>query len=157
MVFTCSLGHQVNAGQSFCSQCGEPLAGANGNGKQPLPLAPKTQVGGHFIVQEQIGRGGFGRTYIAIDTSRFNEHVLIKEFAPLAQGTAALQKAEELFNKEAQTLYKLNHQQIPKFRETFREGNRIFLVQDYIPGNTYYSLLQQGKHFGSSVLAMLNY
>jgi serine/threonine-protein kinase len=97
----------------------------------------------------ELGHGGFGRTYLAEDTNRFNERCVLKEFAPQVEGATALQKAEELFEREAGVLYKLQHPQIPRFRELFRANlqgkDSLFLVQDYVEGHTYHALLNDRK------------
>ena len=109
-------------------------------------------MGGRYRIVRELGHGGFGRTYLAEDLNRFNESCVLKEFAPQVQGTYALQKAEELFEREAGILYKLQHPQIPKFREMFRvkQGNKglLFLVQDFVVGQTYHALLQERKRQG---------
>lgn len=120
-------------------------------------------MGGRYRIVRELGHGGFGRTYLAEDLNRFNESCVLKEFAPQVQGTYALQKAEELFEREAGILYKLQHPQIPKFREMFRvkQGNkgRLFLVQDYVVGQTYHALLdarkQQGLRFNEAEATQL--
>ena len=120
-------------------------------------------MGGRYRIVRELGHGGFGRTYLAEDLNRFNESCVLKEFAPQVQGTYALQKAEELFEREAGILYKLQHPQIPKFREMFRvkQGNkgRLFLVQDYVVGQTYHALLdtrkQQGLRFNEAEVTQL--
>lgn len=112
-------------------------------------------LGDRYRVMQELGHGGFGRTYLANDQNRFNEPCVLKEFAPQVSGTYALQKAEELFEREAGILYKLQHPQIPRFRELFRakiaDQTRLFLVQDYVAGPTYRALLetrrQQGQTF----------
>lgn len=112
-------------------------------------------LGDRYRVMQELGHGGFGRTYLANDQNRFNEPCVLKEFAPQVSGTYALQKAEELFEREAGILYKLQHPQIPRFRELFRakiaDQTRLFLVQDYVSGPTYRALLetrrQQGQTF----------
>lgn len=109
-------------------------------------------MGGRYRIVRELGHGGFGRTYLAEDLNRFNESCVLKEFAPQVQGTYALQKAEELFEREAGVLYKLQHAQIPKFREMFRvkQGNKglLFLVQDFVVGQTYHALLEARKRQG---------
>ena len=80
---------------------------------------------------------------------------MLKEFAPQVQGTALLTKAQELFEREAGVMYRLQHEQIPMFREMFRVNRagvgQLFLVQDYVDGINYQGLLrqklQQGKQF----------
>ena len=120
-------------------------------------------MGGRYRIVRELGHGGFGRTYLAEDLNRFNESCVLKEFAPQVQGTYALQKAEELFEREAGILYKLQHPQIPKFREMFRvkqaNKGRLFLVQDYVVGQTYHALLdarkQQGLRFNEAEVTQL--
>ena len=102
-----------------------------------------------YKIVKQLGHGGFGRTYLAEDNHRFQELCVLKEFAPQVHGSYALQKSQELFEREAGVLYKLRHPQIPGFREMFRykldgEGY-LFLVQDYIAGKTYRALLENRK------------
>lgn len=146
----CSKGHQGKLGARFCQQCGEPLpvvksktAEVNFSKDELDELAPGTRLRDRYLIQRQLGQGGFGRTYLAEDTGRFHEKIAVKEFVPNVQGTQALQKAEELFQREAITLHKLQHPQIPRFWETFQEGKRLFLVEDFIEGQTYQSLLEQ--------------
>ena len=140
----CSKGHENPPGSRFCLQCGEKLEKSVNKG-----IYPGLTLGDRYRLVRQLGQGGFGRTYLAEDTNRFSEPCVLKEFAPQVQGTYALQKAEELFEREAGVLYKLQHLQIPRFRELFRvnvEGiGYLFLVQDYVEGQTYYALLEARK------------
>ena len=139
----CSKGHKNPPGSRFCLQCGEKLETVNKG------IYPGLTLGDRYRLVRQLGQGGFGRTYLAEDTNRFSEPCVLKEFAPQVEGTYALQKAEEMFEREAGVLYKLQHLQIPRFRELFRvnlEGKGyLFLVQDYVEGETYYSLLEARK------------
>jgi serine/threonine protein kinase len=122
------------------------------------PLTPGNVLGNRYEIIRELGRGGFGRTYLTIDRNKFGEKCVLKEFAPQVKGHGELQKAKELFEREAGVLYKLNHPQIPKFRELFRVSSHqqesLFLVQDYIEGQTYLNLLnqrlQQGRVFSES-------
>ncbi len=116
------------------------------------PIYPGIILSNHYRIVRELGHGGFGRTYLAEDAHRFNEPCVLKEFAPQVQGSYALQKSEELFEREAGVLYKLKHNQIPNFRELFRvninDRGYLFLVQDYIPGQTYRFLLDARKRQG---------
>lgn len=143
-LITCSKGHQNPEGSRFCTFCGEPLPEENAfAGGINTGLSGGTRLRDRYIIQYQLGQGGFGRTYLAQDTGRFNELIVLKELTPTEQGTYALQKAEELFQREAAILHKIRHPQIPKFWELFRANHRLFLVQDYIEGKTYYNLLSE--------------
>jgi len=152
----CSQGHLNSADSRFCRLCGEVL------GFPPGAIAGQLLAWRYQILSE-LGQGGFGRTYLAEDTNRFREPCVLKEFAPQVEGEQALQKAEELFAREAGILYQLQHPQIPKFREMFRaewQGReRIFLVQDYVEGQTYHDRLmqrlQQGDRFSEAEVVQL--
>ncbi len=110
-------------------------------------LTPGNVLGNRYEIIRELGRGGFGRTYLAVDRNKFDEQCVLKEFAPQVRGQGELQKAKELFEREAGVLYKLNHPQIPAFRELLRvsTGNveLLLLVQEYVEGETYLDRLNQ--------------
>ena len=113
-----------------------------------------TPLGNRYRILRDLGQGGFGHTYVAEDLHRFNELCVLKKFVPQLSDPTLLKKAEELFEREANILYQLEHPQIPKFREILRvEGTTswggIYLVQDYVEGPTYRDLLQNRSSFGS--------
>lgn len=110
-------------------------------------------LGGRYRMLRELGRGGFGCTYLAEDINRFNELCVLKEFFPQVNDAATLQKAKQLFEREAGILYQLNHPQIPRFRELLRvqtaDRGQLFLVQDYVEGPTYQALLETRLRSGS--------
>ena len=116
-----------------------------------------------YQILHQLGHGGFGRTYLAEDVNRFSEYCVLKEFAPQLQGSFALKKGQELFEREAGILYRLNHPQIPQFRELFKYKREnkgcLLLVQDYVEGQTYQDLInsrfQEGKRFSEGEISQL--
>ena len=151
MSITCKNGHQVPPSSKFCNICGEPVSAIE---SQPVhtvsppeneveSVSPGTCLRERYIIQHQLGQGGFGRTYLAEDMGRFREKFVIKEFMPVLGNTSAFKKAEELFQREGAILHQLDHPQIPRFWEIFRQEKRIFLVLDYIAGFTYKDLLEQ--------------
>lgn len=114
-------------------------------------LPPGAFVDRRYQVKCVLGRGGFGRTYLAADERRFRELCVLKEFVPKNQGDSVVaQKLHELFHREAKILHKLNHPQIPKFFAVFEENDRLFIVQEYIDGKTYWKLLQERQRRGSA-------
>ncbi|MBD3883553.1 protein kinase [Phormidium tenue FACHB-886] len=143
-VLRCSQGHSNPPESRFCHLCGEKLAAEE--------VYPGVLLSDRYRILGEIGHGGFGRTYLAQDINRFDEACVLKEFAPQVRGTYALQKSEELFEREAGVLYKLQHPQIPRFRELFRAnlGGRghLFLVQDFVEGSTYRQLLEARRPGG---------
>jgi serine/threonine protein kinase len=113
----------------------------------PIPVG--TILQNRYRIINILGQGGFGRTYLAEDQRRFNEPCAIKELIPIGAGTSSSwEKAQELFQREAEVLYQIEHPQIPQFRERFEQDQRLFLVQDYVQGKTYRTLLEDRKAIG---------
>lgn len=116
----------------------------------PIPIG--TVLQNRYRLISILGQGGFGRTYLAEDTGRFNELCALKEFIPVQTNAYAVAKSQELFAREAAILYQIQHPQIPKFRATFEENQRLFLLQDYVEGKTYRTILQE-LHVTNSVFS----
>jgi serine/threonine protein kinase len=113
-----------------------------------LQIAPDTLLQQRYRILSSLGAGGFGRTYLATDRSRFDEYCAIKELTPSTESTAVVAKAKEFFQQEANLLYQLQHPQIPRFWATFEEEDRLFIVQDYIAGKTYARLVDERRNRG---------
>ena len=107
-----------------------------------------TIIDSRYLIQKVLGQGGLGRTYLALDTHRFNELCVLKEFAPLGSGRYELEKSRDLFKREAKILHKITHPQIPRFLACFEGKGRLFLVQEYVKGKTYSQLLQERQQNG---------
>ena len=111
------------------------------------PISTGTILQSRYRLLNLLGQGGFGRTYLVEDQGRFNELCALKELNP-PQGDYAFGKSKELFQREAQILHQIEHPQIPKFRATFEEDHRLFLVQDFVEGKTYREILDDRKTRG---------
>lgn len=93
---------------------------------------------------QPLGRGGFGKTYLAEDIDKLNERCVIKQFTPQIKGIGALEKATQLFEQEARRLQQLGqHPQIPALLAYFKDGNDLYLVQEFIEGQTLQTELEQ--------------
>ncbi|MEA5625048.1 serine/threonine-protein kinase [Nostoc sp. UHCC 0251] len=143
MQLYCSRQHTNNGNNRFCTHCGEPL-----------PLAVGQVVDNRYQITRHLGQGGFGRTYLAEDRNKAHQTCVLKEFAPQVQEHQDLQKAKELFEREANVLKKLQHPQIPRFHASLqvKMGTKdfFFLVQDYVDGDNYYQLLEQRETQGKT-------
>ena len=102
-----------------------------------------TLIDRRYIIHSLLGQGGLGRTYLALDTRRFNEPCVLKEFAPIGTERSELQKCHSLFKREAKILYQFEHIQIPRFLACFEAGERLFLVQEFVDGKAYSTLLRE--------------
>ncbi|MDJ0795214.1 MAG: serine/threonine-protein kinase [Calothrix sp. MO_167.B12] len=123
-------------GKKFCQTCSTPL----------VPLLRNR----FRVVRVLSDEGGFGRTYLAEDIDKLDEHCVIKQLAPKFQGTWAISKAMELFQKEAQRLKQLGeHSQIPTLLAYFEQDNYMFLVQQFIDGHNLLKELQWKVSYNS--------
>lgn len=128
------------------SSTGLPLGGGISMGAAGL-IATGAVLGDRYRVVRILGQGGFGRTYLAEDLQRCGEACVLKEFAPQVYSEDNLAKAQRLFEREAGVLYRLSHDQIPRFRElrqlSHNDQPYLLLVQDFVPGRTYREALEE--------------
>ena len=116
------------------------------------PIYPGITLNNHYRIVRELGHGGFGRTYLAEDAHRFNEPCVLKEFAPQVQGSYALQKSEELFEREAGVPLQAATQSNPALPRTLPrqyQRSRLPISRPRLrPGQTYRFLLDARKRQG---------
>ncbi|HKQ50737.1 MAG TPA: protein kinase [Pyrinomonadaceae bacterium] len=96
--------------------------------------AADTVLQGRYRIVRQLGKGGMGAVYEAVD-ERLHRTVALKE--TLAD-TDELKRA---FEREARLLANLRHPVLPKVIDHFTEDDGQFLVMEFIPGNDLGDLL----------------
>jgi serine/threonine protein kinase len=107
-----------------------------------------------------LGGGGQGRNFLAIDEKTpTKKRCVIKQFCPhpnIADDTRNLQKATELFNREATVLDELGDEspQIPRLLAHLEQDKRLYLVQEFIDGENLLNELAQNGNFSE---AKINY
>ncbi|NJL94507.1 MAG: serine/threonine protein kinase [Anaerolineae bacterium] len=100
-----------------------------------------TQVlASHYQIQELIGQGGMGEVYRAEDV-RDQTPVAIKALKP--EVLSIDPNLLERFLREGQMLRRLNHPNIVKMLDAFAEGQRQYLVMEYVPGGSLRDVLRQ--------------
>ena len=111
----------------------------------------KSLLGDRYSVVKELGHSGFGKTYLAEDLQGAGELCVAQAFLPQIKDRAVLEKAKDIFEREGRVLCQLSHRQIPEFRELIevdaKSGPRLFLIQDYIQGQSYQDLLADRKRF----------
>ena len=117
---------------------------------QQLPENTLLQ-GGRYKIERVLGQGGFGITYLATQ-ELLDRKVCIKEFffkeycerdEATSQVSLGTQSNHELverfmnkFLKEARTISQLDHRNIIKIHDIFKENNTAYYVMDYVEGES---------------------
>src|SRR3989454_4821093 len=90
-------------------------------------LSSGTNLQGRYRIVRQLGQGGMGAVYEAID-ERLDTTVALKETL------FADEKLRKQFEREARLLARLHHQALPRVSDHFNEVDGQFLVMQYIAG-----------------------
>lgn len=111
---------------------------------------PGCQIG-QFRIESELGRGGAGVVYLAQDT-KLNRQVAIKS---IPSDLVSDPTAQSRFQQEAKLLASLNHPNIATIHEELEETEgRIYLVLEYVPGETLHERIAKGKLSLKDVLAI---
>ncbi len=137
-----------NHQQRYCSRCG-------------MTLILKTR----YLPLEQIGWGGFGKTFRAWDAN-LEQQCVVKQLQPRnASGNpfshSELELIKKSFEEEAKTLRNLRHEQIPQLHDYFElpapnesqeefRKELFYLVQEYVQGETLDKELNQKGRFSET-------
>jgi len=129
------------------------------NSQSMLPVGTLLQ-GGKYRIDRYLSSGGFGNTYVAVNTE-FEEQVAIKEFfmrgVSERQGDSVtvsvsnkdnvmqFSAQKEKFRKEARRLRKLRNQHIVAVHDLFEENGTAYYEMDLIKGE---SLSERMKRTG---------
>ncbi|NCC61687.1 MAG: serine/threonine protein kinase, partial [Verrucomicrobiae bacterium] len=132
-----------------CPACGYNLAAAESDWNR---LRPGTVLCERYVVGKALGQGGFGVTYLGLDT-RLHTKLAIKEYYP--SGVAARNSASrsvmyasddlkddfkrglEKFLEEARTLARFEeHPNIVSVKDFFEENGTAYMVMNYVEGKT---------------------
>src|ERR1051326_4466065 len=101
-------------------------------------LSEGTTLQGRYRIVRQLGQGGMGAVYEAVD-ERLDTVVALKEtfFAD--------ERLRKQFEREARLLARLHHQALPRVSDHFNEGEGQFLVMQYIAGEDLAAMLAQNN------------
>jgi len=89
-----------------------------------------------YQVLRPLAQGGMGAVYQAEDTQLFHRRCVVKEMLTRHLSPAEKAEAERNFRREAALLASLRHPSIPQIYEYFVEGDRYYLVMEYVEGES---------------------
>jgi eukaryotic-like serine/threonine-protein kinase len=101
-------------------------------------LTEGTTLQGRYRIVRQLGQGGMGAVYEAVD-ERLDTVVALKEtfFAD--------EKLRKQFEREARLLARMHHPALPRVSDHFNEGEGQFLVMQYVAGEDLAAMLAQSN------------
>jgi len=121
-----------------------PSSSAPSGGGPHTPSAPALPPGtrlGPYEILAPLGAGGMGEVYSARDT-RLHRTVALKV---LPASISSDPHARQRFEREARAVAALSHPHICPLFDVGREGDRDFLVMEYLQGETLATRLRRGR------------
>ncbi|HVK12850.1 MAG TPA: serine/threonine-protein kinase [Gemmataceae bacterium] len=94
---------------------------------------------GQYRILEELGRGGMGRVYKAVHQA-MGRFVALKLLAPDLTRT---DKARTLFQREVKAAAKLHHPNIVTAYDAYHDGDRYFLVMEFVDGPNLSQLVRE--------------
>lgn len=119
--------------------------------------AKRIRIKDQYTIKKQLGEGTMGRVFLAHDDKN-NEDVAVKILVHTNE------KLRKYFQREALVLNDLQHPNIIGFKDCGNHNGRLFIVMEYIEGQTLLDRLKMGPilprhaaHLMTYVLSALHY
>ncbi len=152
MAFKCAKCQAENTDTAkFCSECAAPLQPMDDIGvtktlETPVKgLAVGATFAGRYQILEELGKGGMGTVYKALDT-HINEEVAIKLIRP---DIASDEKTLERFSNELKLARKIGHKNVCKMFHLDKEGETPYISMEYLEGQDLKSLIRKKERLGA--------
>jgi serine/threonine protein kinase len=105
-------------------------------------LLPLTDLANRYVILERIAQGGMGAIYRAQDQRLQGKIVAVKEMSESAIAPAEREHILECFQREAELLARLDHPNLVRVSDLFQEGERRYMVMEFIEGKTLEKMLE---------------
>ena len=126
----------TNAGNTSTTiNAGVVTGGGPGGAPRTLSRGASLQ-NGRYVIDKVLGQGGMGAALLAHDTRISNKQVVVKELTTDSTDPKQKQDDQQNFEREVETLAKIDHPLVPRVTDYFQEGSHSFMVQDYVAGQT---------------------
>ena len=141
----CDTGNTKDS--QFCKKCAAPLTSrekAEITRTKTLDatveeLTTGSTFANRYQIIEELGKGGMGKVYRALD-KKLNEEVAIKLIKP---EIAADKKTVERFRNELRLARKISHRNIGRMYELMEYMGTHYITMEYVPGQDLRSLIRQ--------------
>ena len=156
MATLCRTCHTENSETAnFCNNCATALRGPDALSiTRPLSdgatlayesrtwdLPTGSTFGGRYQIIDQLGRGGMGRVYRALDV-KTREEVAIKLIRPdIAEDKRTLER----FVNEIKLAHKISHRNIGKMYHLSEDQGLHYITMEYVPGEDLKSFIRRSR------------
>jgi len=131
----------------FCKNCAAPLASAEDaeiTRTKTLEVTLEELTSGstfanRYQIIEELGKGGMGKVYRALD-KKLNEEVALKLVKP---EIASDEKTVERFRNELRLARKISHRNVGRMYELMEYMGVHYITMEYVPGQDLRSLIRQ--------------
>jgi serine/threonine protein kinase len=143
----------MRPGARYCRVCSRPLGGES----LPPSPSPSVQPGrfgtgdllpltvlakSRYVILERVAQGGMGAVYKAQDRRLQDRIVAVKEMSESAVAPAEKQRVLDCFKREAELLARLEHPNLVRVSDLFQEGDRHYMVMEFVDGQTLERMLE---------------
>jgi serine/threonine protein kinase len=127
-------GRDVPDNAHYCPGCGFDLHDARPHTATGL-LHPSQLLRGRYQIEHRLAQGGQSAVYLAYDLYDGGSPRAVKEMSEANLGPVEREKAINDFFREAEMLRTLDHPALAKVYDVFIEGQKHFLVMEYVRGH----------------------
>jgi len=133
---TCNTENTLDA--KFCKTCGSTLENESSQGGEATTVVERPSfdefiLNNRFRVIKKLGKGGMGEVLLAEDV-KLKRRVAIKSI--LLKDNLSDSSSKLRFLREAQTASQLDHTNICTIYEIYEEGDKDYILMQYIDGVT---------------------
>jgi len=132
---------------SFCADCGTQLVASEVQDVAytktlltPVEdLTKGTLFAGRYEIIAELGKGGMGKVYKALD-NEIHEEVAIKLLKPEIAGD---EKIIERFRNELKIARKISHENVCRTYHIGKENGTLYITMEYVPGKDLKNLIKK--------------